>query len=87
MPGTFVMIAEELGPMMAHFENNKPAMIVASYAQEYGGKNVKSYGVKIRESETKWSYCAWYEEHQLSEIKDKLLLSLYKSEILKQRKR
>lgn len=84
MPGTFVMIAKDLGPMMGHFENNKPAMINYTYAQVYDGTNAKSYGIRIRDSEGRWHYSAWYKEHQLTEIKDKDSIEQYKREIIKQ---
>lgn len=65
--GDHVMIAKDLGSCMSHFTNDKEAIILYSYRQEYGGSNNKDYGIYIKgEGE-----CAWYGEHQLTLIESK----------------
>lgn len=65
--GNLVHIAKDLGSMMNHFDNDKDAIIVGSYADQYGGGNTKSYTVMFVET---GSECSWYEEQQLTLIDD-----------------
>lgn len=63
--GNLVHIAKDLGSMMSHFDNDKNAIIVGSYADEYGGENTKDYTVMFLET---GGSCSWYKEHQLTLI-------------------
>lgn len=63
--GNLVHIAKDLGSMMSHFDNDKDAIIVGSYADQYGGSNTESYTVMFVET---GGECSWYEEHQLTLI-------------------
>lgn len=63
-PGTRVRIADDLGPMMAHFESGKNATVEYTYAQAYGGDNVDSYSLLI----DGYGSVAWYHERQLTLI-------------------
>lgn len=63
--GNLVHIAKDLGSMMSHFENDKDAIIVGSYADEYGGSDTKRYTVMFLDTGGK---CSWYIEHQLTLI-------------------
>lgn len=61
--GNIVKIADDLGSSMSHFESGCYAIVVGSYAELYGGDNVKSYSLKLLPS---GRYVSWYKEHQLS---------------------
>lgn len=63
--GNLVHIAKDLGSMMSHFDNDKDAIIVGSYADQFGGSNTKSYTVMFTDTGGESS---WYEEHQLTLI-------------------
>lgn len=65
--GTRVHIAKNLGSTMSHFQSGIDAIIYYTYAQEYGGRNVKDYGLIVLDKEP--YYCAWYHEHQLTKVK------------------
>lgn len=65
-PGVRVRIADDLGPCMAHFPRGVMATVRYTYAHAYGGKDVDSYCLDVDgEGET-----SWYEEGQLTEVKD-----------------
>ena len=62
--GDWVRVAKDLGPPMRFFTADCEAIVISSYADEYGGDNTKSYTIYIKgEGE-----CSWYEEHQLDMI-------------------
>jgi hypothetical protein len=61
--GDVVHIAAELGQSMSHFENDKDAVILGSYADQFGGDCTSDYTVKFLDD---GSECSWYEEHQLT---------------------
>jgi hypothetical protein len=62
--GDHVRIAKDLGSMMDHFTNDKDAIVIGSYDDQYGGGDTSSYTIYIEgEGET-----SWYEEHQLTLI-------------------
>jgi len=63
--GNLVHVDKELGSMMTHFENDKDAIIVGSYADQFGGNNTKSYTLIFLDDGCEVS---WYEEHQLTLI-------------------
>jgi hypothetical protein len=65
--GNLVHIAKNLGSMMSHFENDKDAIIVGSYADRYGGSNTNSYTVMFTDT---GGQSSWYEEHQLTLINE-----------------
>lgn len=62
--GDLVMIAKDLGPGMSHFASDCEAIVLYSYADEYGGSNTEDYGLFIKGKGTS----AWYYEHQLTLI-------------------
>jgi hypothetical protein len=62
--GDHVMVAKDLGSTMSHFQNDCEAIVIGSYADEYGGDNVTSYTLHIKGS----GKCSWYKEHQLELI-------------------
>lgn len=66
--GTRVYIAKDLGKFMSHFHGDVEAIILYSYAQEFGGDDVHDYAVYILSGEGT-GFCAWYHENQLTKIK------------------
>lgn len=54
---------------MSHFTGDVEAIVLNTYAQEYGGDDVDSYAVYILGNRP--GFCAWYYEHQLTKIKGK----------------
>lgn len=61
--GDVVHIAKDLGPCMTHFENDKDAIVLGSYRDQYGGDNTQDYTLMFCEDGNEVS---WYEEHQLT---------------------
>ena len=62
--GDFVRVAKDLGPAMSHFTSDCDAIVLGSYADQYGGKNITSFTIHIKAE----GRVAWYEEHQLTLI-------------------
>lgn len=58
------MIAKDLGPHMSHFTSGKPATVLHTYSQMYGGWDFKSYALDVDGE----GFVAWYEEHQLTAL-------------------
>lgn len=65
--GDVVRIAKDLGPHMAHFENDRDAVIIGSYRDQYGGDNIDSWTVMFCDTGYRVS---WYETQQLTFIKN-----------------
>lgn len=63
--GNLVHIAKDLGSMMNHFENDKDAIIVGSYADQFGGDETTKYTVMFLDTGDR---CSWYQEWQLTLI-------------------
>ncbi len=60
-----VRITKDLGPCMRHFTSDCDAVVLGSYADQFGGSMAKSYTLHLKgRGET-----SWYEEHQLTLIK------------------
>ena len=62
--GDRVRIAKDLGYSMSHFKNDCNATVVGSYAQQFGGDDVKEYTLNI----DNYGKSSWYKEHQLTLI-------------------
>ena len=60
--GDVVHIASDLGESMFHFPKDKDVVIMYSYAERYGGSNIKDYSVLDFDGST----TAWYYESQLT---------------------
>lgn len=77
--GDLVRIEKITEPWMEHFPSDCRAIVLYSYAQEYGGEDVKNYCLFL---EGKGS-CAWYEERQLTliEANQEALLIIWKDEL------
>jgi hypothetical protein len=64
--GDVVRIADDLGPSMDHFDGKgEAAVVMGSYADEYGGENTSSYTLMLEDG----NEVSWYEEHQLTFIR------------------
>ena len=63
--GNLVHIAKNLGSMMSHFDNDKDAIVMGSYADQFGGTDTDSYTVMFVEDGNE---CSWYYESQLTLI-------------------
>lgn len=61
--GDVVHIAADLGQSMSHFTKDVDVVILGSYADQFGGGNVKDYTVLFCSNGNE---VAWYEEHQLT---------------------
>jgi len=64
--GDHIMIAKNLGEGMSHFTNDAEAIVKYTYSQKFGGDNIDSYCLFIKDhGET-----SWYHEHQLTLIEE-----------------
>lgn len=61
--GDVVRIAKDLGSSMAHFENDQDAIVMGSYADQYGGDNVDDWTVMLSRTGGETS---WYHTRQLA---------------------
>ena len=59
--GDLVHIVKDLGSYKTHFQSDKDAIIIASYAQQFGGYDDRSYTIYIEN----YGETSWYEEDQL----------------------
>ena len=62
--GDWVRIAKDLGPHMRHFTGDCEAIVIGSYADQYGGDNRNNYTLHLKGS----GQCSWYYGHQLTLI-------------------
>jgi hypothetical protein len=85
--GTFVDIAEDLGCCMQHFHNGIPARVEYTYAHAYWGNDINSYSLLVRGESGHWRSVAWYDEQQLTEIKEAKRIKKYQNEIKLQSKK
>jgi hypothetical protein len=88
--GQRVRIDKVMPSCMSHFECNTDAIISYTYAQKFGGNNIKSYNLMlINENDEPWNMVAWYEENQLTliseDIKDGLEMIEKYAKIAKER--
>lgn len=62
--GDHVKIADDLGESMSHFQSGCDAIVIGSYADQYGGSDITSYTLHIKGSGEN----SWYYENQLELI-------------------
>lgn len=76
--GALVRIAKDLGSSMSHFTADADAIVLGSYAEQYGGSDTKSYTLHLKGRGSS----SWYYEHQLTLISldQEALLEQWKSE-------
>lgn len=67
--GDLVRVAKNLGFSMAHFTADVDAIVIGSYADEYGGGNTNSYTLHLKGQ----GKCSWYYENQLELIESNRL--------------
>lgn len=65
---TFVRIAKKLCSSMSHFECDCDAIVDSTYAEQYGGNDIKNYTLFIIQNDKVVNRVAWYEEHQLTAL-------------------
>lgn len=62
--GDWVRVAKDLGPMMKHFPADCEAIVLGSYADQYGGDERNSFTLYLKGH----GLCAWYYGSQLTLI-------------------
>lgn len=62
--GDLVQVADNLGSEMSHFTGGCRAVVIGSYADQYGSDNTHSYTLHLEGQ----GQCSWYEEGQLTLI-------------------
>jgi len=62
--GDWVRVAKDLGPYMSHFTADCEAIVIGSYADQYGGSNHNSYTLHLKGA----GQCSWYYGEQLTLI-------------------
>lgn len=72
--GDLVQVAKDLGPTMTHFTADCQAIVIGSYADQYGGSNIDNYTLHLKGQ----GHASWYHEHQLT------LIESNRCDILKQ---
>lgn len=60
--GDHIMIAEDLGSNMAHFTSGVEAIVIGTYAEQFGGNDIDSYTLHIKGK----GRSSWYRESQLT---------------------
>lgn len=80
-PGTIVKIADVMPKYMRHFSAGVYAIVEYTYAQRYGGNTVDQYALIVRELPKHWSYSAWYDEEQLTQVADENIIKELMPEI------
>lgn len=82
--GDWVSVAKDLGLLMSHFQADCEAIVIGSYADQYGGSNTDSYTIHIKGG----GKCSWYKEDQLTLIESGRLdkLQLWEDEVEAERK-
>lgn len=62
--GDKVKVADDLGSSMGHFQSGMQAIVIASYADKFGGSDTKSYSIYIKGQ----GEVSWYYENQMELI-------------------
>jgi hypothetical protein len=62
--GDWVRVAKDLGPSMSHFTADCEAIVIGSYADQYGGSNHESFTLHLKDG----GECSWYYGSQLTLI-------------------
>ena len=75
--GDLVHVAKDLGPSMSHFTNDIDAIVLGSYADQYGYGDNNSYSLHLKGR----GHCSWYYADQLT------LIEKSRSDILEEWKR
>lgn len=67
--GDLVRVAKDLGQTMSHFVADCDAIVMGSYADQFGGNDTSSYTLHLKGK----GRSSWYKEHQLTLIKQNQL--------------
>lgn len=62
--GDWVRVVKDLGPSMSHFTADCEAIVIGSYADQYGGSDHNSYTLHLKGR----GQCSWYYGEQLTLI-------------------
>lgn len=62
--GDLVKVAKDLGASRRYFTTDCEAIVIGSYADQYGGSDTKSYTLHLEDE----GECSWYKEQQLTLI-------------------
>ena len=65
---TFVQVADEMPPEMAHFDKGFKGIVDGTYSQMFGGSDIDSYSIFKIKGDKVVDCIAWYEEDQLTEL-------------------
>lgn len=65
--GDWVRVAKDLGPSMSHFTSDCEAIVIGSYADQYGGSDQNSYTLHLKGR----GECSWYCGNQLTLIESR----------------
>lgn len=68
--GSIVRIANDLGPCMYLFTKDTFAIVEGTYASLYGGHDVDSYALIVKNKNGIWSEISWYYENQINLVDD-----------------
>lgn len=78
--GDLVHIAADLGASMSHFTADVDAIVIGSYADQYGGNNTKDYTLHLKSK----GQVSWYYETQLTLLERNRLDLLHEWEFERQ---
>ena len=78
--GDLVKIADDLGRSMSHFPQGCEAVVIATYAEQYGGGGNDKYTLHVLKK-GEGGENSWYYENQLTLIEPKRFDKLPKSSI------
>jgi len=62
--GDLVHVTKDMPSYMSHFTGDTDAIVIGSYADQYGGSDTKDYTLHLKSG----GQCSWYEENQLTLI-------------------
>ena len=77
--GDLVRVTKDLGPHMSYFPRDCGAIVIGSYADQFGGSDCKNYTLYLNGI----GECSWYDEWQLTLIESGKLdkLETWKEEV------
>lgn len=69
--GEIVKVADKMPPCMEHFETGFIGVVEYTYAQQYGGDDIKSYSlIMLDDNKKPIDSIAWYKENQLTIVSE-----------------
>jgi hypothetical protein len=67
---SFVHVQKEMPSWMSHFPSDFDAIVLGTYSQLFGGKDVKSYSLAQIYDGVIINSISWYDEYQLSFLEE-----------------